>query len=386
MTTTVPEESNDASVVVDAVVIGSGLAGLTAALQILEEGGKVTIIEKEPKLGGNSIKASSGINACCCSNDVSSRHEDEEEEEIESFIQDTLKSAGDRARPELIKILVEKSAESLQWLVDRCTGIQLEAITQLGGHSRKRTHRPTKGTIGFTLISGMQTALEPYQKSGALQILTSTKAIELTTQQDADESNNERNGKESIIPRVTGVRVQSEENGERILTANNVVLATGGFAADRGEDSYLARFAPAEYYLKIPATFGEFSTGDGITMAEALGAGTVDMDKVQIHPTGFVDLEDASNPSKILCAELMRGVGGILLNVDGKRFCNELGTRDYVTGKMMEEQQRNDDSKDDDNARSFHLLLPSTAAEKAEAHIGFYSWKGLLKKMVGIDN
>ena len=64
----------------------------------------------------------------------------------------------------------------------------------------------------------------------------------------------------------------------------------------------------------MPTTAGDFSTGDGVRLATSLGAGMVDMDKVQIHPTGWVDPKDPDNTSKTLAAELMRGVGGVLIN------------------------------------------------------------------------
>jgi hypothetical protein len=127
-------------------------------------------------------------------------------------------------------------------------------------------------------------------------------------------------------------KAADEESGkgediELLLPARHVVLATGGFAADRGSVSYPAENAPQ--YLEMPATVGTFSTGDGNRMATSIGAGKNDMEKIQIHPTDFVDPADPLNPSKILCAEVMRGVGGILLNDKGQRFCNELATRDY---------------------------------------------------------
>ena len=79
----------------DAIIIGSGLAGLSSALTILDAGGRVLILEKEPKLGGNSMKASSGINAAST------------DEERDAFRQDTLQSAGDATDPALVDTLVQ---------------------------------------------------------------------------------------------------------------------------------------------------------------------------------------------------------------------------------------------------------------------------------------
>jgi flavocytochrome c len=320
-------------------------------------------VEKEATLGGNSIKASSGINGCCVGNDgvVS-------QEEVDSFVDDTIQSAGDRANAELVQTLVEHSHDSLEWLKDRLS-VELSSKTQLGGHGRARTQRPEKSTVGFSLISALKKELEKYQEKGALKIMTSTRAIELIQESSVKMS----------PAGIKGVKViRKSEDGqesEMFLLSKNVMLATGGFAAARDKKSLLAQHAP--HLLHMPATFGSFSTGDGIQLAVVVGAGLVDMDKVQIHPTGFVDPKDSNNPSKILCAEVMRGVGGVLL-CQGKRFCNELGTRDYVVSQMTE---RNKETHDE----SFYLLLSSAAAKKANEHVGFYSWKGLLHKLPGVD-
>ena len=69
-------------------------------------------------------------------------------------------------------------------------------------------------------------------------------------------------------------------------------------------------------------------------MILAIGGNTLHMDKVQVHPTGLVDPSDPKAKVKWLAAEALRGVGGILLDADGKRFADELGHRDYVTGQM----------------------------------------------------
>ena len=136
----------------------------------------------------------------------------------------------------------------------------------------------------------------------------------------------------------------------------------------------------------VPTTAGDFSTGDGITLATSLGAGTVDMDKVQVHPTGWVDPSDPDNTSKVLAAELMRGVGGLLLNSEGKRFCNELGTRSYVTEQMLlHDASYQKTGEWDVSARvpTFSLILSSSAAADGKKHVDLYSHKGLLTRLEG---
>lgn len=71
-------------------------------------------------------------------------------------------------------------------------------------------------------------------------------------------------------------------------------------------------------------------------MALAIGSAGIDWEKVQVHPTGLVDPNEPDAKVKFLAAEALRGVGGILLDREGNRFVDELGHRDYVTGKMWE--------------------------------------------------
>merc|ERR1712071_150453 len=85
--------------------------------------------------------------------------------------------------------------------------------------------------------------------------------------------------------KVVGVSCESTiDNTLQEIRGDNVILATGGFASDRSDGSYLDQNRPE--LMSFPATAGGFSTGDGITLATALGAATRDMDKIQIHPTG----------------------------------------------------------------------------------------------------
>ena len=347
----------------DAIVVGSGLAGLSAALNLLDRGGRVVVVEKEHLLGGNSNKASSGINACCPHNDTYG-------DMLQSFYSDTVKSAGDRARPELVEVLVNHSASAVEWLKDR-VGVDLSLLAQLGGHSHKRTHRPSNGMAGAEIIYGVQKAVRKYEKTGAATILTDTRVTELVVEND----------------RVVGIRYKTQKEEEvQELRAHNIVLATGGFASDRRQDSYLAHYRPE--LLNMPATAGPFSTGDGIALATSLGAGITDMDKVQLHPTGWVDPADPLNPTKILAAELMRGVGGVLLNDGGQRFCNELGTRAYVTDRMLSHDAHYAATGVWDKSNpilDFALVLSSSAAASGQKHVDLYSHKKLLTRLEGVE-
>ncbi|KAL3909840.1 MAG: hypothetical protein SGILL_007926, partial [Bacillariaceae sp.] len=235
-----------------------------------------------------------------------------------------------------------------------------------------RTHRPSNGMAGAEIIYHLQKAVRSFEETGRVKILVDTKVKELVTSDDGD--------------RVVGVLCENTKDGAvQEIQADNVILATGGFASDRSSGSYLDQHRPE--LMSFPATAGAFSTGDGVTLATMLGAATRDMDKVQIHPTGWVDPADPTNPTKVLAAELMRGVGGVLIDDSGKRFCNELGTRAYVTEQML--MHDNDYANTGQWNRSsevptFNLVLSSSAADDAEKHVGLYTHKGLLKRIEGV--
>lgn len=133
--------------------------------------------------------------------------------------------------------------------------------------------------------------------------------------------------------RVVGVEY-TDPKGAVSKAYGPVILATGGYAADFTESSFIKQYRPELY--ELPTTNGDHSTGDGHKMALAIGASAIDMEKIQVHPTGLVDPKDENAKVKFLAAEALRGVGGLLLDNEGQRFCDELGRRDYVTGKIWE--------------------------------------------------
>eukprot|EP00817_Percolomonadidae_sp_ATCC50343_P006726 CAMPEP_0117420382 /NCGR_PEP_ID=MMETSP0758-20121206/1722_1 /TAXON_ID=63605 /ORGANISM="Percolomonas cosmopolitus, Strain AE-1 (ATCC 50343)" /LENGTH=588 /DNA_ID=CAMNT_0005201947 /DNA_START=380 /DNA_END=2142 /DNA_ORIENTATION=- len=162
---------------------------------------------------------------------------------------------------------------------------------------------------------------------------------------------------------VVGVKYENKEGTHEEY--GPVVIATGGFGADFGDDSYLLKVRPD---LKtFSTTNGPHSTGDGLKMSMEVGAGTTDIEWVQVHPTGLVHPEDPNAKTKFLAAEALRGVGGILLDAEGNRFCNELGLRDYVTGEMQK------------NKGPFRLVLNGAASKEIEWHCKHYTGRGVMK-------
>merc|ERR1719498_1532296 len=102
-------------------------------------------------------------------------------------------------------------------------------------------------------------------------------------------------------------------------------------------------------------------------MGESIGAKTIDLEWVQVHPTGLVKPDDPDAKIKFLAAEALRGVGGLVLDANGKRFANELGRRDYVTGEMWK------------NKPPFRLCLNKAAQEEIIWHCKHYTGRGVMK-------
>lgn len=163
------------------------------------------------------------------------------------------------------------------------------------------------------------------------------------------------------------IGAQYEVNGKTETAYGPVILATGGYAADFTEDSLLKKHRP-EYY-NLPTTNGEHSTGDGHKIALEIGASAVDLEKVQVHPTGLVDPKEPDAKVKFLAAEALRGVGGLLLDNTGKRFVDELQHRDYVTGKIWE-----------NGKFPIRLVLNGKASKEIEWHCKHYVGRGLMKR------
>ena len=395
---------------VDVVVVGGGLAGLTAALTALDRGGRVTLVEKEGYVGGNSQWASSGINGVDLANATNP-------DTVETFESDCWRSSlgggagaatgatlgcdavgqsrskkSDDSTPtnkndscsalggpspesvEHIPTLAAGSVETLTWLRDR-VGVDLSRVGQLGGHSHARTHRPASGMAGSTLVLALQKQCETYAKSGALTWRKKTRVDEITM--------------DPATGAVSGVRWTTKDGTVGFDSAKSVVLATGGFANDReGPDSLLRKHAPDSTRFATTNTKG--TTGDGHKLAFGLGAQGVDMANVQIHPTGFVDPNDPKASTKTLAAEILRGAGGLLLTRDGRRFADELGTRDYVSGRMLAEAKAEAAAGGlevgEDVSLDFALVLNDAGAREADKHVPLYTQKGLLREFDTVED
>ncbi|KAI9883015.1 MAG: Casein kinase II subunit alpha [Watsoniomyces obsoletus] len=333
------------------IVVGGGLSGLSAAHTLYLAGGNVLVLDKQGFFGGNSTKATSGINGALTRTQVDGGIPDT----VQQFYNDTLKSARDKARPDLIKVLTYKSAAAVEWLQDEFK-LDLTLVSRLGGHSQPRTHRGHDAKFpGMAITYALMQRLEELSEKEPERVQIIKKARVTALNKDGN--------------RITGVTY--EFGGQSSSVDGPVILATGGYAADFTETSLLRKYKPEVYDL--PSTNGSHATGDGQKMCMAIGGSAIDMDKVQVHPTGLVDPKDPDSKWKFLAAEALRGEGGILLNATGDRFCDELGHRDYVSGEMFK------------NKFPIRLILNSKASKVLDFHTRHYSGRGLMKKMTGAE-
>lgn len=326
------------------IVIGTGLAGLSTALRLLKHGHTVTLIEKTDKFGGNSIKASSGINGVPTAYQTPG-------DSVNLFKRDMMRSGRGLSDEDLVNVLTAQSKSAIEWLTGDDFKIDLSSVTQLGGHSHPRTHRGS-GSLppGFAIILGLLKSLEtysPYQ----LKVMKNCRFDKLLV---------------DLMNRVSGIEYIQDQKRVRLESAN-VVLATGGYSAD---SELINEYRPD--LVGIPLTNGKQTTGDGVKIASRdVGAKLVHMDQVQLHPTGFVKLDSRHDSWKFLCGELIRGIGGILLSPDtGNRFVNELQARDEVTRALNENCAE----------KIAIIIVNSKDYLNAKNHIDFYVSQGLMFK------
>ena len=344
----------------DLIIVGSGLAGLTAAFEsnkLFKGEKKILLLEKTPKFGGNSAKATSGINML----NTPLQEKEGVKDSFEIFYKDTMKSGKNLSQPNLVSTVVNDSHNLFDFFTKEI-GSDISKLGILGGHSVARTHRPTKETIGYHLVD---TVYKKIKDINSIKIIFNATVCELIT----DEKRTS----------INGIKYYLNENQNDIteLKTKSVILATGGFGHDfDSEDSLLKEFVPDK--MKFPTTNGKQTQGIGMKIARKIGIGLTDMNQVQIHPTGFVNLDDRYAKNKILAPELLRGVGGILINQKGERFCNELGTRDYVSQKIIE----NCEIAKDNTITQYEsfMLINQKAIDVYGGKVDFYIKKGYLRK------
>ena len=363
----------------DVVVIGAGGAGMTAAMTAADAGQKVVILESQAMVGGNSARATGGMNA------AKTVYQDENEFDQAAGVEKTLATAAEKYadnetitalaktvseqwaayqanptgyfdsvelmeldtmvggkginNPELVKTLCEGTADAIDWLDEN--GITLHNVSSFGGASVKRIHRPVDEegkvvSVGAYMIPLLQ---ENCEKRGIDIVLNTTVDTILTDANGA----------------AVGVSGTDKDGNTVVVNAKSVILATGGFGANL---DMVTQYKPE--LAGFMTTNAAGAQGQGIEMATAIGAGTVDIDQIQIHPT--VEANTAA-----LITEGLRGDGAILVNANGERFIDEVGTRDVVSAAEIAQPG------------SYSWLIVDQAMADASSVIQGYIKKGYTK-------
>jgi len=283
----------------DVVVIGSGGAGLAAAVAARNNGAKVILLEKEPVPGGNTKLAAGGMNAAETKAQAKLKIADNKQ----IMIDDTMKGGRNINDPELVKVLANNSSDSVDWLT--ALGADLTDVGRMGGASVNRSHRPTGGAgVGAHVAQVLWDAAV----SKDTDIRLNSRVVRII---------------EDTTGKVTGVLVKGTYTGYYLINTDAVVIATGGFAKN---NERVAKYDPSLKGFK--ATNHPGATGDGLDVAELAGAATKDLEYVQAHPT-------YSPVGGVMVTEAVRGNGAILVNREGKRFVNEITTRDKASAAIL---------------------------------------------------
>lgn len=285
---------------VDVVVVGSGGAGLISAIKAKENGKKVVVLEKLPIIGGNTLI--SGAEYAAPQNWLQDK--ENIKDSVELFEKDVEKAGGNK---ELIKVLATNALDGAKWLRDDVGVEWMDHLMFFGGHSVKRSLIP-KGQSGKELINKLS---DKCSKLG-IDILTETNCYELIFEDN----------------KVKGVKANIK-TGQLTVNAKSVILATGGFGANKK----MLYENDKEIDDKILSTNQPGSTGDGIIMAQKIGADVVDMDKIQLYP-----ICDVQTGKLLYTADTRLTTGAILVNKQGNRFVEELDTRRKISMAIKEQQ------------------------------------------------
>ena len=393
---TTATKAKDIEETVDVVVVGAGGAGMTAAITATDAGKKVIVVESQPIAGGNSVRSTGGMNAA--KTPSQDKNEFKEAAGVEKTLAtaaekfadnatitalaatvksqwdayqanpqgyfdsvelmelDTLIGGKGKNNPELVKTLAENSAAAIEWLAS--IGAEVKNVGAFGGASVKRIHRPVNADGKVTAVGAyIVPILEKNLQDRNVQFLFDTTANEIIM----------KDGK------AVGIKATGKDGHKVTINAKSVVIATGGFGANA---EMVEKYKPE---LKgFATTNAEGAQGQGIEMATAVGAATVDMDQIQIHPT--VHIEEDGNAH--LITEGLRGDGAILVNAEGKRFYDEVSTRDKVSAAIIAQPDK-----------SAWLVVDQSMVDKSAVIAGYiksgYTVTGAtyeeLAKAMGVD-
>lgn len=291
----------------DVIVVGGGFAGLSAAYSASTQGAKTLLIDKMPVLGGNS-KINGGVYAS-----YKSKISDElyaklniPPDTAEKHIEDTIVGGDYMGYEKLAKNLVYGSPVMLDLLLDNGLKVR-ESITRPGGHYGYRTYTTENG-VGADIV---KVQIEMVEKTSTT-VMLNTKMTQIYRETTGDQ-------------RVVGIKVRTEDGVKNIKAEKGLILATGGFSGNVAMRSIHVPFLTADY----PTTNHVGATGEGLIMAQEIGANTTQMSNIQLYP--FARPEDGVLDAYAVIPFSGPSSGIVYVNVNGERYVNEGERRDVCS-------------------------------------------------------
>ncbi|MET0753258.1 MAG: L-aspartate oxidase [Pyrinomonadaceae bacterium] len=284
----------------DFIVIGSGVAGLRASIELAKSGARITVLTKDKASESNTEYAQGGVAVVLSDDDNAELHEE-----------DTLIAGAGLCDTEAVETLVTDGTKYIKQLIE--WGIEFDreggklAFTQEAAHSRRRILHAHGDSTGKEIVRAL-IARARQEKTIVLMPFANTESLLV------------------VGERCVGVRfLDPILRAPREVFAKAVILCTGGAGQ-----------------LYLHTTNPPVATGDGMAMAYFAGAEMADMEFIQFHPTAL----SLENAPRFLLSEAMRGEGGILRNKSGERFMSryderlELAPRDIVSRSIVAEMRR----------------------------------------------
>ncbi|MFE5294475.1 L-aspartate oxidase [Isoptericola sp. NPDC056618] len=295
----------------DAIVVGTGIAGLTAALELRSRVPRVLLVTKGALSSGSTVWAQGGIAAALHPDDTPDAH-----------LTDTLAAGGGLSDPEAVRVLVTEGPDRVRELVARGTSFDVGpdggiALTREGGHRADRIAHAGGDATGAEISRALVAQIEAVRDDPGIEVLENALVLDVLTGAPGPD------GHRSVAGVTLHVRGAGSRDGVGAALAPVVVLATGGIGQ-----------------VFRSSTNPPGATGDGIAAALRAGAAVGDLEFVQFHPTVLWQGMGAKGQLPLI-SEAVRGEGALLLDVDGARFMPaehelaELAPRDVVAHAIV---------------------------------------------------